>query len=120
MLGERAYQVKTVRFYAGTWVGCLAGNHEDCGEDIWFSLRAPINGWRGGNLSASPDTTNDLQLWSRQEALSSTHPGGINVSLFDGSVRFLEETIEWNYNGDDSGVVDDALERLVAIQDGGV
>jgi prepilin-type N-terminal cleavage/methylation domain-containing protein/prepilin-type processing-associated H-X9-DG protein len=119
MLGERAYQLKTIRFYAGTWVGCLSGNHEDCGEDIWFSLRAPINGWRGGNLSASPDTTNDLQLWSRQEGLSSVHPGGVNVALFDGSVQFLSETIEWNYNGDDVATVDDALERLVAIQDGG-
>jgi len=120
MLGERAYRLKTIRFYAATWVGCLSGNHEDCGEDLWFSLRAPINGWRGGNLSASPDTTNDLQLWSRQEGLSSVHPGGVNTALFDGSVKFLSETIDWNYNGDDSAVVDDALERLVAIQDGGV
>jgi prepilin-type N-terminal cleavage/methylation domain-containing protein/prepilin-type processing-associated H-X9-DG protein len=120
MLGERAYKLKNILFYAGTWVGCLAGNHEDCGEDIWFALRAPINGWRGGNLAASPDTSNDLQLWSRQEGLSSVHPGGVNVALFDGSVRFISETIEWNFNGDDSAVVDDALERLIAIADGGI
>lgn len=116
MLGERTYQLKGIRFFTGTWVGCLAGNHEDCGEDIWFSLRAPINGWQG-TLTANPET-NDIALWSRQEGLSSTHPGGVNAAMFDGSVRFLSETTEWAYGGDGDSNINTVLERAVAIADG--
>jgi prepilin-type N-terminal cleavage/methylation domain-containing protein/prepilin-type processing-associated H-X9-DG protein len=117
MLGERTYMMKGVRFYAGTWVGCLAGNHEDCGEDIWFSLRAPINGWQGALTAGTPEA-NNVALWSRQESLSSAHPGGVNVALFDGSVRFISETIDSAWGGDDDPIVNTVLERLVARQDG--
>ncbi|WDI41750.1 DUF1559 domain-containing protein [Bremerella sp. P1] len=118
MLGERTYALKgNIRFYPGTWVGCLAGSHEDCHEDIWFTFRAPINGAQGGINFSNPDA-NSVQLWSRQEGLSSQHPGGVNVALGDASVRFLPETLEWAYGGDGDGNINTVSERLAAINDG--
>ena len=118
MFSERAYMLKgNVRFYPGTWVGCLAGGHEDCHEDLWFTLRAPINGAQGGINFASPDS-DTVQLWSRQESLSSAHKGGVNACMADASVQFISETVEWAYGGDGDTVKNTVLERLAAINDG--
>jgi len=118
MYSERAYMLKgNVRFYPGSWVGCLTGGHEDCHEDIWFTLRAPINGGQGGIDYANPDSATP-QLYSRQEAMSSVHKGGVNVCMGDASVQFLSETTEWSYGGDGDTVKNTVLERLAAINDG--
>ncbi|UUO04550.1 DUF1559 domain-containing protein [Blastopirellula sp. J2-11] len=118
LLGERAYTLKqNIHFYPGTWIGCLAGSHEDCHEDIWFTLRGPINGAQGGLNFTAPDT-DTVQLWSRQEGLSSVHPGGVNVALADASVRFLSETLEWSYGGDGDSTINTVSERLASINDG--
>jgi hypothetical protein len=37
--------------------------------------------------------------------------------MFDGSVRFISETIDWAYGGDGDGNANTTLERLVAIGD---
>jgi len=117
MLGERCYEQQGIRFYAGTWLGCKRGGHEDCGEDIWFALRAPINGWQG-TLDVSDPDSNHTALYSRQESLSSLHPGGVNVALFDGSVRFISETIDYAWGGNNNTNINNTLERLCAIKDG--
>jgi prepilin-type processing-associated H-X9-DG protein len=56
--------------------------------------------------------------------LSSFHPGGVQIGMFDGSVRFLSEDVDFQtvrgpapYNST-NGPVDSILERLVAIADG--
>ncbi len=117
MLGERTSKLKTARFYPGTWVGARSGAHEDAGEDVWFALRAPINGAQGGINLNDPEASN-VALYSRQEGLSSSHPGGVMVSMYDGSVRFLPETIDWSYGGDGDPNADRVLERLAHTSDG--
>lgn len=117
MYGERTYTLKGVKFYPGTWVGARSGAHEDAGEDVWFALRGPINGAQGGINVSNPDAS-DVRLWSRQEGLSSPHPGGVMVALYDASVRFLPETIDFVFTSDGDPVADRVLERLAHISDG--
>lgn len=117
MFGERTYKLKSVRFYPGTWVGARSGAHEDAGEDVWFALRAPINGAQGGFNLNNPDAAN-VSLYSRQEGLSSSHPSGVMVAMFDASVRFLPESIDFAYGGDGDPNADRVLERLAHISDG--
>ena len=74
------------------------------------TIRYPINqkeGWPDspGNCSAvgvCQNTGNNIPL-------TSTHPGGVNVALCDGSVRFLSETVPMY-----------VLSRLVTRDDGEV
>ena len=117
MYGERTYKLKSIKFYPGTWVGARSGAHEDAGEDVWFALRGPINGAQGG-ISVNDAEVSDVRLWSRQEGLSSSHPGGVMVAMYDGSVRFLPETIDFVYGGDGDPNADRVLERLAHISDG--
>ena len=64
-------------------------------------------------------------------AFSSSHPGGVNFCLADGSVRFVSETLDGHFNNqgvqtDPNGdrtralreVVDTTWERLIAKADG--
>ena len=117
MLGERTYRLKTAKFYPGTWVGARSGAHEDAGEDVWFTLRAPIN-WAQGGINFNNPEANNVSVYSRQEGLSSSHPGGVMVAMYDGSVRFLLDTIDYAYGGDGDGNADRVLERLAHISDG--
>jgi len=117
MLGERTYKLRTAKFFPGTWVGARSGAHEDAGEDVWFSLRAPINGGQGGINLNNPEADN-VSLYSRQEGLSSSHPSGVMVAMYDGSVRFLQDTIDYAYGGDGDPNADRILERLCHISDG--
>ncbi len=64
---------------------------EKNGQGIVNTL-VPIN-WE----SCDPNTTNGCHhpfTWSAELGLKSMHPGGVNVLLGDGSVRFLSETID--------------------------
>ena len=48
------------------------------------------NHWRAPN-SAVPDCCSFVGVW---KAARSRHPGGVNVLIGDGSVRFISETID--------------------------
>jgi prepilin-type N-terminal cleavage/methylation domain-containing protein/prepilin-type processing-associated H-X9-DG protein len=112
MIGERAYALKGEIYTAGVWIGCAEGHSPDCCDDIWFTTRAPING-----------QTSTLSKW---ESLSSVHPGGVQVALFDGSVRYISENIDFRVTTGPApcnipnGCIDSTLERLVGIADGQV
>jgi type II secretory pathway pseudopilin PulG len=110
MLGERAWELRGQHFGAGVWAGCAEGFSADCHDDIFVTLRGPINGGAAVN--------------TRRESLSSTHAGGIQVALYDASVRFISENIEFRTAPGAApcegvnGCIDSTLERLMGIKDG--
>jgi prepilin-type processing-associated H-X9-DG protein len=57
-------------------------------DDTLFLTWHGINGWKKFDVGS-----NRRSLAARRD-LSSFHPGGVNVALLDGSVRFLKDTIE--------------------------
>lgn len=108
-VGERAYRISGVDFYAAVWPGCSVGNRDNCVDQILVTLR--------GGMNAGP-TQSD-----RQETFSSEHEGGAFVVLLDGSVRFISENIDFRTTTtpteqNTNGPVDSVLERLFAIKDG--
>ena len=116
LVGERAYEIANRDanqgrdFDAGIWVGCGEGGWRDnCGDDIFVSLRGGINAGRSGS--------------ARDETLSSNHEGGAFVLLGDGAVRFLSENTDFRAIVGNSGIpvngpVDSVLEALFAMKDG--
>ncbi len=110
-VGERAYRVGTVVMHAATWVGCAAAFHDDCIDDSWATARSPVN----------PTQTVIYNTYARQQALSSNHTGGVQVGLFDGSVRFLSQNVDFlMVGGSNTTVADSVYERLIHKSDGGV
>lgn len=89
--------------HAGTWVGCgRTDKDHQCVQNLGFAPGRPIN--NGGRSHTT---------------VSSNHPGGVNVCMFDGSVRFISENIDHaptNDHTDDP--IDSLFERLIAIADG--
>jgi prepilin-type processing-associated H-X9-DG protein len=63
---------------------------------IWYS--AATYNWAGITISFPPNSEAyyGSPVWStiNEGALHSAHPGGVNVTLADGSVRFISETID--------------------------
>jgi prepilin-type N-terminal cleavage/methylation domain-containing protein/prepilin-type processing-associated H-X9-DG protein len=107
-LGERGYRVKNVMMHAAVWGGCAAAWHDDCIDDSWATARAPIN------PTQSVYGTNQ-----KQQALSSNHPGGVHVALFDGSVRFLTDNIAFRMSGgNNTTAADSVYEYLINRKDG--
>ncbi len=108
-LGERAYKVGNVMMHAALWGGCAAAYHDDCIDDAWATARSPIN----------PIQTAIYGTFARQQALSSNHSGGVRVALFDGSVRFLSQNIDFIMTGSDNvTAADSTYERLIHKNDG--
>ncbi|MEX1039282.1 MAG: DUF1559 domain-containing protein [Pirellulaceae bacterium] len=89
--------------YAGTWVGCGRTDKDHrCVQTLGFAPRRPIN--NGGRSHTT---------------VSSNHPGGVNVCLFDGSVRFISENIDHRPTGSNTDdPIDSVFERFIAIADG--
>ena len=108
-LGERAYEVTNVRYGAAVWAGTVVANNvKDRKLDVGAMSRQSIN---------CPGSIAD---WNGRElTLASNHPGGAQVCLMDGSVRFLSETIEHTRaDVDDNDPIDSTYERLIARNDG--
>ncbi|MCC6511552.1 MAG: DUF1559 domain-containing protein [Pirellulaceae bacterium] len=109
-VGERAYQVGNVIMGAALWAGCAAAGHDDCIDDAWATARSPIN-----------PTQSIYNKYAKQQALSSSHTGGAQVALFDGSVRFLTQNVDFVMaGGNNTSVADSVYEFLVEINDGKV
>ena len=79
MLGERALGTAPFSSYGAAWAGRSGSNAGVVGRGAW----PPNTPWFGGT-----DGGYTRHSWT------SYHPGGINVTLCDGSVRFLNETID--------------------------
>ncbi|MCA9128811.1 MAG: DUF1559 domain-containing protein [Planctomycetales bacterium] len=110
-LGERAYTVSGVMMHAAVWGGCAAAWHDDCIDDAWATARSPIN----------PTQDAIYNTYARQQALSSNHTGGVTVALFDGSVHFLSQNIDFRMNGGNNTTAADSIyEYLINGTDGAV
>ncbi|MCA8984988.1 MAG: DUF1559 domain-containing protein [Planctomycetaceae bacterium] len=83
LAGERRYQASGVNASAGVWAGSVDSDHEnDFAYDILGTGWAHIN----GNITG----------WDFVKGFSSTHKGGAQFVLVDGSVRFLSENVDHN------------------------
>lgn len=110
-VGERAYRVGNVVMHAAIWAGCAAAFHDDCIDDAWATARSPVN----------PTQTAIYNTYARQQALSSNHTGGVQVGLFDGSVRFLSQNVDFLMaGGSNVSAADSVYEMLIHKSDGGV
>jgi prepilin-type processing-associated H-X9-DG protein len=107
-LGERAYKVGNVIMGAALWAGCAAAGHDDCIDDAWATARSPIN-----------PTQSVYNKYAKQQALSSSHTGGAQVALFDGSVRFLTQNIDFVMAGGSNVSVSDSVYEYLAQKDDG-
>jgi prepilin-type N-terminal cleavage/methylation domain-containing protein len=110
-LGERATVVGGVTMFAAVWAGCAAAWHDDCVDDSWATGRSPVN----------PTQTAIFGVFARQQALSSNHEGGVHAALFDGSVRFLSENLDFKMvGGNNTTAADSIYEQLIHKSDGAV
>jgi len=107
-VAESATQRGTTQIGPKNWAGCKIACGGNCVDQVFLSGRWPINDATG--------TADQLG-----EAPSSHHPGGVQVLLHDGSVRFISETIEFVRTAgtaNNDSAVDSTWERLLARQDG--
>ncbi len=110
-VGERAYQVGNVLMSGAVWAGCAGAWHDDCIDDAWATGRSPIN----------PTQSAIYNKYARQQALSSNHTGGVQVGLFDGSVHFLSNNIDFVMaGGNNVSLADSVYEFLISVSDGAV
>ncbi|MEW4561902.1 DUF1559 domain-containing protein [Bremerella sp. JC770] len=119
MLGERCYRIGTTDYLAGELFTARDYNgggpaHRDHGGDaaqgahriLVTTIFSPNNVWENADTYPKQEET----------GLSSQHPGGVQVCMADGSVRFLAETVASNT----SAATDSIMEYLGNMADGNV
>ena len=67
-------------------------------NSFWIGTTGGINAptcpdWEGYNNA--PGSCNHENAWATAQAFKSQHPGGVNVAMADGAVRFIEENIDY-------------------------
>jgi prepilin-type N-terminal cleavage/methylation domain-containing protein/prepilin-type processing-associated H-X9-DG protein len=111
VIGERAYQANGVFPQAATVWGTrgIAVANTNRVANISFNGKGMIN---------SVDESNSTLQNSSRMGLSSLHPGGVQVVMADGSVRFLDENIDQKPDVDRGvTVLDSVYEYLIARND---
>ena len=107
-VSESTTTLKGIAMGPKKWAGCQQGCNGNCIDETALSGRWPINDTTG---------TGDQKV----EAPSSSHPGGVQGLLHDGSVRFISETIDFKKDAgtaNNSSAVDSTWERLLSKGDG--
>lgn len=106
-VGESCSKLSGVTMSLKSWAGCQQSLGGNCIDELAITGRWPIN-----DNSGSTD--------QKGETLSSLHPGGAMVLMFDGSVRFLSENIQFvrtaPSNNNDSAI-DSLYEYLICVDD---
>jgi prepilin-type N-terminal cleavage/methylation domain-containing protein/prepilin-type processing-associated H-X9-DG protein len=107
LVGERAWnlnaQTGTVFCNAGLIYGTVSQNEQ-------LTIRMNLG---TGTVPINSGVGNDCIF-----GYSSRHPGGIQMALCDGSVRFISETIDHRPGPDGLRAVQSTFERLLARDDG--
>jgi len=108
-IGERCWELATVDYRAGVLWGQRGSGEASSAENTnMISLFAA--GWRPMNAPREPGTNP-----THRRGFSSTHVGGVQFLLGDGSVRFISENVDHNY-----GIrpVNSTFARLLSVNDG--
>jgi len=121
MLSECKIADPFIKYYGnGLYFKCRTGTARDIPTDTyqveprgfsWFY--AQVNQAWNYNTFLTPNdplvTNHECQMWSEKTSFAarSRHPGGVNVALGDGSVRFVVDEVDY-----------DTWQYLGAIQDG--
>jgi prepilin-type N-terminal cleavage/methylation domain-containing protein len=109
MIGEHCYQRGGKVVHGATWPGVNKGVGGNGQHDAVASGSGPIN---------PPLTFSDTET---ARTFQSTHVGGAQFLLGDGSVRFVSENIDYKSNGvSNSSAVDSTYEALLSRNDGTV
>jgi prepilin-type processing-associated H-X9-DG protein len=111
VVGERAFQANGVTPQAATVWGTR-------GTAVANTNRVGNVSFTGKGMINSTDESNSTLQNSSRMGLSSLHPGGVQVVMGDGSVRFLNENIDQKPDVDRAvTVLDSVYEFLVARND---
>lgn len=95
MFGERqhrdpAFDAMYTNFPIIGWSGWGWVNQENAIGDFLLGACRPIN-WMVPVGSTGPNSSNNTWVRQKLSSMSSGHPGGANVCMADGSVRFLRD-----------------------------